>query len=117
MSDLRKAAEMALEAWDWDWSEPRNEALRERMEALRQALAQPKQEPVAWMHKEGDRIKDFYTADEGEDCENCEHCVPLYTAPPKREWVGLTDEDFYGQSELQVMAMKYAEAKLKEKNT
>jgi hypothetical protein len=34
-----------------------------------------------------------------------------------REWVGLTDEDFYGQSELQVMAMKYAEAKLKEKNT
>ena len=35
----------------------------------------------------------------------------------KREWVGLTDDDFYGQSELQVMAMKYAEAKLKEKNT
>ena len=34
----------------------------------------------------------------------------------KRTWVGLTDEDFYGQSELQVMAMKYAEAKLKEKN-
>ena len=33
-----------------------------------------------------------------------------------REWEGLTDEDFYGQSELQVMAMKYAEAKLKEKN-
>ena len=41
MSDLRKAAEAVLEAWDWDWSEPRNEALRERMEALRQALAQP----------------------------------------------------------------------------
>ena len=34
-----------------------------------------------------------------------------------REWEGLTDEDFYGQSELQVMAMKYAEAKLKEKNS
>ena len=33
-----------------------------------------------------------------------------------RPWVGLTDEDLYGQSELQVMAMKYAEAKLKEKN-
>ena len=43
---LRKAAEMALEAWDWDWSEPRNEALRKRIEALRQALAQPEQEPV-----------------------------------------------------------------------
>jgi hypothetical protein len=34
-----------------------------------------------------------------------------------RPWVGLTNEDFYGQSELQVMAMKFAEAKLKEKNT
>ena len=39
MTDLRKASEAVLEAFDWDWSEPRNEALRERMEALRQALA------------------------------------------------------------------------------
>jgi hypothetical protein len=36
---------------------------------------------------------------------------------PEVKWVGLTDDDFYGQSESQVMAMKYAEAKLKEKNT
>jgi len=36
---------------------------------------------------------------------------------PQRTWVGLTDEDFYGQSDLQRLAMKYAEAKLKEKNT
>ncbi|MEY3762438.1 MAG: hypothetical protein RIS97_1191 [Pseudomonadota bacterium] len=35
----------------------------------------------------------------------------------KRPWVGLTEEDFYGQSELQRLAMKYAEAKLKERNT
>lgn len=51
----------------------------------------------------------------------------FYTAYPKEEdddiqvyqrpWVGLTDEDFYGQSELQRLAMKYAEAKLKELNT
>ena len=41
MSNLRKAAEAVLEAWGWDWSEPRNEALRERMEALRQVLTQP----------------------------------------------------------------------------
>ena len=47
--------------------------------------------------------------------------VPLYTAPPKREWVGLTDEDlidigkkYYGNS---VDAMLAIEAKLKEKNT
>ena len=36
---------------------------------------------------------------------------------PERTWVGLADEDFYGQSKWQVMAMKYAEAKLKERNT
>ena len=40
-----------------------------------------------------------------------------WQAARKREWQGLTEEDFYGQSEFQVMAMKYAEAKLKEKNT
>ena len=39
--------------------------------------------------------------------------TPMYY---KHEWVGLTDEDFYGQSELQRLAMRYAEAKLKEKN-
>jgi len=43
MSDLRKAAEEVVEAWGWDISEPRNKILRERMEALRQALAQPEE--------------------------------------------------------------------------
>ena len=63
------------------------------------------------------------------DCPNCEYHrkrAQLWRDEaykqaghplPEREWVGLTDEDFYGQSELQVMAMKYAEAKLKEKNS
>ena len=36
---------------------------------------------------------------------------------PQHTWVELADEDFYGQSKWQVMAMKYAEAKLKERNT
>ena len=37
--NLFKAAEMVLEAWDWDFSEPRNKELRKRMKALRQALS------------------------------------------------------------------------------
>jgi hypothetical protein len=49
--------------------------------------------------------------------------VPLYTAPPKREWVGLTDEDCAecvqvtaaSGSAMQLIAA--IEAKLKEKNT
>ena len=47
----------------------------------------PEQKPVAWMR-------------EDEDCTDCivweqteEHTIPLYTTPPRREWVGLTDEE------------------------
>jgi hypothetical protein len=50
------------------------------------------------------------------------HDIPLYTAPPKREWVSLTDEDigeaFEQMSEYEMYnEFAYAiEAKLKEKN-
>ena len=55
--------------------------------------------------------------------------VPLYTAPYtkldttagvlRKEWVGLTDEDFYKKDDetVFVLGMKFAEARLKEKNT
>jgi len=53
--------------------------------------------------------------------------VPLYTAPPKREWVGLTDEELEEMhNEIKVRLMgtyrtediyRSIEAKLKEKNT
>jgi hypothetical protein len=49
-------------------------------------------------------------------CKTGSQCIGGKCPECEREWVGLTDEDFYGQSQLQVMAMKYAEAKLKEKN-
>ena len=41
MSNLRKAAEELIEAWDWDCSEPRNKVLTDLIEDIRQALAQP----------------------------------------------------------------------------
>jgi hypothetical protein len=74
-------------------------------------------EPVAWLFQYKDRHEFVLCNRTVSFKEQVLGIEPLYTAPPKREWVGLTDEDFYGQSELQVMAMKYAEAKLKEKNT
>jgi hypothetical protein len=44
---------------------------------------------------------------------------PLYTAPPQREWQGLTDEEknqmTWGKTVYEVLDM--AEAKLKEKNS
>ena len=45
---------------------------------------------------------------------------PLYTAPPRREWVGLTDADFEKEKFVDynfLAGASFAEAKLKEKNT
>lgn len=97
MTNLREAAQMALndlEALvayikgsepDLVMQVPAIEALRE---ALRAALAQPEQEPVAWVDN---RIHGW------PDCVVMEpdapHTSPLYTAPLQREWVGLTDEE------------------------
>ena len=117
MSDLRKAAEMALEALetlnsgdtykthnaatalrqalsnefnpDWNQVEALQESLREHMaeiQRLRQALAQPEQEPLVWMNKYG-HVASF---------QNEEYKDPLYTAPPKREWEELDVNDVMG---------------------
>jgi hypothetical protein len=92
--------------------------------ALRAAIEQA--EPVAWADKydierEG---HDFYVNRQ----QPAKDGVPLYTAPSKREWVGLTDEDIYSIIESNVppkltslfdMAAwmaKVVEARLKEKN-
>ena len=50
-------------------------------------LAQPVQEPVAWMCTPfGDTEYEFSAHQE------CENCVPCYATPTKREGVKLTDE-------------------------
>jgi len=124
MTDLRKAAEMALEAleglqtWSNSWLK-----FTDEIQALRQALAQPEQEPVAWM----------FVNEDGE-CEQIEYgpvfddpgVTPLYTAPPK-QWVGLTDDVVFeladtnlyeGGKNFGVLAFaKAIEQALKEKNT
>ena len=124
MTDIRKAAEMALDALDmYREHDAKNIGLADAAyEALRQALAQPEQEPVAYVTIENisswaqvPSIKWFKKPTEG----------PLYTAPPKREWVGLTDEEI---EECKIngglphainwrLSVKVMEAKLKEKNT
>ena len=46
--------------------------------------------------------------------------APLYTTPPQRTWVGLTDEEMQSiafESADALSAVFVAEAKLKEKNT
>jgi hypothetical protein len=72
-------------------------------------------EPVAWMWKDGSLTSDPDEADGT--------WIKLYTAPPKREWVGLTDEEIDNLWEMAQAwnAPKHfyilIAAKLKEKNT
>ena len=150
MSDLRKAAEMALEALEtlWDilddidtasdmakendaWYRKRVEALQKKrwdtmittdgyklkdgpVEALRQALAQPEQTPVAYVSDDGASAAIVLGID-------LDKLTPLYTAPLKSKWVGLTDvevESWRGNYDFFDSALvREVEAKLKEKNS
>ena len=101
--------------------------------AIEEALAQDEtsssraaqQEPVAWgiiASNTGRICQVELDADEVEG-HNPKHIVPLYTTPPQRTWVGLTDEE-YKELHLQMGPVYYyqeygqaIEAKLKEKNT
>ena len=129
--NLRQAAEMALKYFeDAHGLEDAEVAIKE---ALRQALAPevtPEvNEPEGWVKI--DEVRQYF------DSVGCgtiyktawEGRVPLYTAPYTKldttagvlhkEWVGLTEEDFYKKDDetVFVLGMKFAEARLKEKNT
>ncbi len=86
----REAMQMALEALELYQSKSSVQMFDDAVKALRQAL-ETEQEPVAWMHTfiEGNVITHI-PADIG---RHPERWTPLYTAPPQREWVGLTDEE------------------------
>ena len=127
----REAMQMALDAFDYFfptedgqlWHTANDvKKIDDARQALQQAL-ETEQEPVAWM----------YVNEDGE-CEQIEYgpvlddpeVTPLYTAPPKREWVGLTEEDLFdiaivnfGEPDLQLFIEmgKLVQEELKEKNT
>ena len=112
-----------------------NPEIKESMDAittLRQAIAEAeKQEPVAWIHK--DEETGYRALEWKQDAIGYRGIwkkIPLYTNPPKREWVGLTDEDIldalqphYEEWEaielldLSSEDYKLIEAKLRQKNT
>jgi hypothetical protein len=145
MTTLREAAQQALEALEgvfegdekgaqyWTVTGGTYEAVycKHAITALKAALEQPEQKPVAWMfqHEETGRMN--YVSNDGYNATgrflemNPRYALvcALYTHPPRREWRGLTDteraavqhESFKrGLSPLEFMELH--EAKLKEKN-
>ena len=50
-----------------------------------------KDEPVAWMNRHGACKTSLFM--EVEDGAKEEYTIPVYTTPPQRTWIGLTEED------------------------
>jgi hypothetical protein len=88
MSNLRAAAQQALEALEY-----LNVTAEHRVDdripdaaivALRAALAQEEQKPVAIKDDDGLTLKAGW--------DDLPVGTPLYTTPPRREWQGLTEQ-------------------------
>ena len=99
----------------------------EAITSLRQAIAEAeKQEPVAWWN--GKESVVFMHEEISTPNWTDYYYIPLYTNLPKREWVGLTDEEIKRswsqalantEGETYLPTTEFArviEAKLKEKN-
>jgi len=94
-----------------------NAEIDQAITAIKEALAQPEQEPVAW----ADHGVVNWIAD-----KQFKHASLLYTTPPQRTWVGLTDEEkqewidampYDPEPRHCMILVNVIEAKLKEKNT
>jgi hypothetical protein len=86
-------------------------------------------EPIAWIWEKEDGYTSIETHSlDDEDMKNVgvKSIKPLYTTPPQRTWVGLTDEEIKRIGKLDLDSnyfglwydfAKAIEAKVKEKNT
>jgi len=110
-----------VSAMDYEYQQWAVEAIT----AIKEALAQPEQEPVAYINVEQRKLEwAKYMSWDTPTVVNLPK-IPLYTTPPQRTWVGLTDEEiedlakkhngiFY---DCDIEFAQAIEAKLKEKNT
>ena len=110
---------LVLEALKWcHGGEPCGTA--EAIAVIEKALAQPKQKPVAWM-KRINMPGDDWDAYDFSVNQYGDFQTPLYTTPPQRTWVGLTNDEltdlFYNTNLGQQSAVAQAIALLKERNT
>jgi hypothetical protein len=98
MTDLRQAAQQALEALEWHYRQGHSDTLgglrlkidEKAIRTLKAALTQPEQEPVAWMYpsdlEKFQRAETFAQAFSIKVGCPDEVSVPLYTTPPAAQW-------------------------------
>ena len=105
MTDLRKAAEMAFAELcnqrDAHYTKDIPAELTQAIQALRQALAEPEQKYATKVLADGTFVTEP---------------LPLYTASPKREWVGLTEEQIFEHEWWDEETAFAVNKELKEKN-
>ena len=118
-----EALKLALEALEEAWYhvgtfQPTEKAIDlydEARTAIKEALAQPEQEPVAWMCADESLINKGY-ARFSHVCMG-DWKIPVYTTPPQRTWVGLKDDDEIDWDGGDLKSFVRAiEAKLRSKN-
>ena len=126
-----EAMQMALDWFHWfqHGTNPNGAHVLQVEEALRTALAETdvpetafgETEPVAWMHN---FIDDVIIKNRPTDITcNAGRWTALYTAPPQREWVGLSNEEkkaicqeAANEDWTDLDVINATEAKLREKN-
>ena len=134
---VREALKLALEAMEYmakirdcqrEAGYPLSDAdkgLQKAITAIKEALAQPAQEPVAWMYQctadNSGPVLLRHRTNWAESNSGLWTETPLYTAPPQRKWVGLTeternDLEDYCEMIIGKAAFDAIEAKLKERN-
>jgi hypothetical protein len=92
------------------------QAAKELVELNALRLRRGKQEPGGWMYTNASGRSVLVET----NTSPFEDAIPLYTHPQKREWVGLTAEEFdwiLNGSRGARAFIKVTEAKLKERNT
>jgi len=98
---------------------------REAITAIKEALAQPKQEPVAWIWEKEDGYTSIETHSlDDEDMKNVgvKSIKPLYAKP---QFIGLSEDEIFlisadcaaSHQHTDIHFARAIEAKLKEKNT
>ena len=115
---VKTDAEPGSKAWERE-----AEAITAIKEALMSGTdgAQPEQEPVTWRYKIVDVFgRPAWTLKTPKSDTRVLESQPLYTTPPQRTWVGLTDEEkqeAYYKIDSWSECIAFIEVKLKEKNT